>query len=114
GGPYHPSVPTRCRPEDPCSVLYQKIEEIEKAIESHKQWIKEHPDEIDIDHAGEMDDWYNARNRCASLIRKNCTRRSDCKICKKIAVPSAFAIGGYIAYKIIELCTVPELAPFTP
>ncbi len=49
----------------------------EKAIESHNQWIKEHPE--DTVHLGELDDWYNARNRCASWIRKNCSTRRDCK-----------------------------------
>jgi RHS repeat-associated protein len=112
GGPYHPSLPTRCGPEDSCSQLYEKLGEIERTIESHKAWIKEHPE--DTVHLGELDDWYNARNRCAMYIRKNCSSRSDCKVCKKVAVPSAISIGGYIVYKIIELCTVPELAPFTP
>lgn len=114
GGPTHPSVPTRCRPEDPRHMLYQKIEEIERTIESHKRWIREHPEEVDVDHAGELDDWYNARNRCAALIRRNCSTRSDCKVCKKVAAPSAAVIAGYLIYKTIELCVAPELAPFTP
>ena len=112
GGPSHPSIPTRCGPEDSCSTLYQKYAEIEKTIEAHKQWIKEHPE--DTVHLGEMDDWYNARNRCASWIRKNCSTRRDCKVCKKVAVPSALAIGGYIVYKVLEACFAPELLPVTP
>ncbi|HSJ75296.1 MAG TPA: RHS repeat-associated core domain-containing protein, partial [Gemmatimonadales bacterium] len=38
GGPYHPSISVRCGPEDSCSQLYEKYAEIEKTIESHKQW----------------------------------------------------------------------------
>ena len=112
GGPYHPSIPTRCTPEDSCSQLYEKLAEIEKAIESHQQWIKTHPE--DTVHLDELDDWYNARNRCAMWIRKNCNTRKDCKVCKKAEMPAAVAIGGYLAYKLVEMCVAPYLVPLTP
>jgi hypothetical protein len=77
-----------------------------------KLWILEHSE--DTVHLDEMDHWYNARNRCASWIRKNCSTRKDCKVCERVAVPSAIAIGGYIVYKVLEACIAPELVPVTP
>jgi RHS repeat-associated protein len=112
GGPYHPFGKTRCQMPDSCSLLYQKLDEIERTIASHRQFIRDHPG--DTTHQGELDDWYRARNNCSAIIRLKCSPGSKCTLCEKVKEPSAVVIGGYIAYKIIEACTVPYLVPVTP
>jgi RHS repeat-associated protein len=112
GGPYHSPFPTRCQPEDSCSILSWKYDEITKMLESHEEGRLTHKEDDDV-HEIEILSFYEALNRCAALIRKNCRRQSgECDNCKKANAPTRIAVAGLLIWEILEVCSrLPETVP---
>jgi len=109
GRPYHPSIPTRCRPQDSCETLGRKISELSHAISAHRRW-----DEVRgvRRHEIEIKDFILAIERCKRIYNeKGC---GQCEPCDKIKQYVPVVVAGYVIYKIVEALFCPYLIPVTP
>ena len=109
GRPYHPSIPTRCRPQDSCETLGRKISELSHAISAHRRW-----DEVRgvRRHEIEIKDFIKAIERCKRIYdEKSC---GQCERCDTVKQYVPVVVAGYVIYKIVQAIFCPYLIPVTP
>ena len=127
GGPEElPDGDNRCSGNDTCATLGQKIENFLRAIKSHTDWDRAHPDPRwpGGRHASEIQDMVNGTRRCHEMYTRNDCKK-PCKepepvsspvcvpiglpiceirtVAKPVVVCAGTAVAGYICYRVIRM-----------